>query len=500
LAFIHLEGETASPLLVSAGSDARLRVWSVASTSLLFVLPHSPPPGVYASPAHPITSLLWSARAAVLLVGDSAGRVGMWDGSKLRPLLASAGGGAVATAREKVYHALTPRLRWRAHDAAVASLAIVSGDWHALVRGTGLGGHDGDATADGGSGAAANAVAAAPSASLLEEVLRQTAGGGGDGAADDPAAVSVGAAGSPAVGGEVLMTAARDGSVRLWTMGGAHIGTFSHDTWKVGLGGSYAPPPRCWQEESPACWEHPPHAGVEAARRAARGPMLRTAGGSTSFLTSVETEEEESGGGGATAHAAADDSAAVRASVSSLLQHASRRRAERLAGQEALGETTLATVASDNEEAHRESVLLEGATNGLHTALSSAQLNAAQGELAFGLRPSSSALRQATSAPVLPHLRTIRAPALDDEAQHKRADERARAHLTRKFREYQAQFDGALGGDATLSTDLYFRQRDEARARPKPARPMLAVHELGDVQRRRLAKKGERLERLSLKF
>ena len=75
-----------------------------------------------------------------------------------------------------------------------------------------------------------------------------------------------------------------------------------------------------------------------------------------------------------------------------------------------------------------------------------------------------------------------------------------RAHLTRKFREYQAQFDGALGGDATLSTDMYFRQREEARARPKPARPTLAVHELGDVQRRRLAKKGERLERLSLKF
>ena len=39
-----------------------------------------------------------------------------------------------------------------------------------------------------------------------------------------------------AVEGELLMTAARDGTLSLWTMGGIHIGTFTQGTWKVGEG------------------------------------------------------------------------------------------------------------------------------------------------------------------------------------------------------------------------------------------------------------------------
>ena len=42
-----------------------------------------------------------------------------------------------------------------------------------------------------------------------------------------------------AVEGELLMTAARDGTLSLWTMGGIHIGTFTQGTWKVGEGVSY---------------------------------------------------------------------------------------------------------------------------------------------------------------------------------------------------------------------------------------------------------------------
>lgn len=506
LAFINLEGETPSPLLVSAGGDSRLRFWSVVSTSLLFVMPLSPPPGVYSSLSVPITALHWSAQAAKLVVADSAGRVCMWDGARLKASLASAGGGAVAAAAaERLYRSLVPMLRWHAHDSAVASLSVICADWPALAKAI----RSKEEKAGGASGApqatstaTSDASGAPVSADVLEVALRQQTGtrqGKGDKAADADApapapAVSASAAqaveagifgpssSASAVEGELLMTAARDGTLSLWTMGGIHIGTFTQGTWKVGEGASYGAPPQCWLDDPPRSWEHP----QRGSPKHSRGPMLKS-GASSSFLTSVEVEEE------AEHQSVADDRPAVRASVASLLQHTSKRRAER----EAL---TGGPNIHDNDEGGREAVLMQRATSGVHAALASAQGASAEGPLSFSMRPSSAALRQTASAPVLPHLRTIRAPPVDDETQRRRADERARATLTRKFREYQAQFDGALGGDATLSTDLYFRQREEAKAKPKVARPPLATHELGEVRRRRLANKGERLERLTIKF
>ena len=48
LAFLCLPTETSFPLLVTAGSDARLRLWAAISQQLLCVLPLSPAPGVIA--------------------------------------------------------------------------------------------------------------------------------------------------------------------------------------------------------------------------------------------------------------------------------------------------------------------------------------------------------------------------------------------------------------------------------------------------------------------
>jgi WD40 repeat protein len=87
LALIKLDGETATPLLVTAGSDGRLRLWSASAAQLLHVLPLTPAPGLYSSAAALITTLHWNARAGVLVAGDSEGRVGLWDGSALRPAL-----------------------------------------------------------------------------------------------------------------------------------------------------------------------------------------------------------------------------------------------------------------------------------------------------------------------------------------------------------------------------------------------------------------------------
>jgi hypothetical protein len=42
LALIKLDGETATPLIVTAGSDGRLRLWSASAAQLLHVLPLTP--------------------------------------------------------------------------------------------------------------------------------------------------------------------------------------------------------------------------------------------------------------------------------------------------------------------------------------------------------------------------------------------------------------------------------------------------------------------------
>ena len=87
MAFISLIGETSFPLLVTAGSDTRLRLWSVVSQQLLYYLPLTPPPGLYSSLGVPITTLCWHAPTAVLLAGDANGRLASWEGSALRPAL-----------------------------------------------------------------------------------------------------------------------------------------------------------------------------------------------------------------------------------------------------------------------------------------------------------------------------------------------------------------------------------------------------------------------------
>ena len=88
--------------MISAGGDGRLRCWNVLAMRPLFVLPLTPPIArdPLQRPPRPaaglgigrdaITALRWERRLGMLLAGDAAGRVAVWDGSALVRLLASA--------------------------------------------------------------------------------------------------------------------------------------------------------------------------------------------------------------------------------------------------------------------------------------------------------------------------------------------------------------------------------------------------------------------------
>ena len=128
-------GNHAVQLLVSAGGDGRLRCWNVLAMRLLFVLPLTPP--IARDPQHrpprpaaglgigrdAITALRWERRLGMLLAGDAAGRVAVWDCSSLVRLLASAAAAPLKDA--EVYARLVPLRRWRAHASAVVSIEIV---------------------------------------------------------------------------------------------------------------------------------------------------------------------------------------------------------------------------------------------------------------------------------------------------------------------------------------------------------------------------------------
>ena len=128
-------GNHAVQLLISAGGDGRLRCWNVLAMRLLFVLPLTPPIArdPLQRPPRPaaglgvgrdaITALRWERRLGMLLAGDAAGRVAVWDCSSLVRLLASAA--AAPLKDDEVYARLVPLRRWRAHASAVVSIEIV---------------------------------------------------------------------------------------------------------------------------------------------------------------------------------------------------------------------------------------------------------------------------------------------------------------------------------------------------------------------------------------
>ena len=274
LAFISLIDETSSPILVSASSDARLRFWSVMGSTLLFVLPHSPPPGVYSSPSFPITALHWSAKAATLVVGDSTGRVGMWDGSDLKPFLASASAGVVVeSVLVRMYAALKPRVRWHASDSPICGAGFVCADWTTFSSAM-------PSTATPTAASQAASPAGAPANDVLEAVLSQ-AGQPSRRRREERRSRFSNETPLPIkedlaeTAGALLLTAARDGSMRLWTVQGKHVGTFDQHAWRASEPSSYAEPPQCAMTEPPRRWAHPPRHGT-AVPKATRPPAQRT--------------------------------------------------------------------------------------------------------------------------------------------------------------------------------------------------------------------------------
>ena len=204
-------GNHAVQLLISAGGDGRLRCWNVLAMRLLFVLPLTPPIArdPLQRPPRPaaglgvgrdaITALRWERRLGMLLAGDAAGRVAVWDCSSLVRLLASAA--AAPLKDDEVYARLVPLRRWRAHASAVVSIEIVP-----------------------------------PSSQFDDAPPSETEG-------EDGEAVS-----------ELLVTASRDSDLRMWSYrdprpgttepGFAHVGRFGRDSWSLDDASSHCKPPR----------------------------------------------------------------------------------------------------------------------------------------------------------------------------------------------------------------------------------------------------------------
>lgn len=528
LALIKLDGETATPLLVTAGSDGRLRLWSASAAQLLHVLPLTPAPGLYSSAAALITTLHWNARAGVLVAGDSEGRVGLWDGSALRPALSgqlipmttvarvtgdasaegmSDGDANALSAKERIYRCLRPLARWHAHGEAVLSTSILAAAWEGLVprlapEAAGTGG------ADGAGGGGAAPTTAPPPKPMLEMALAQHGASSSGPAARRPARRGerpVGERAEPF--GTVqdftplLMTGAGD-ECRLWTLDGQHVGRLGAERWRVTEQDTYAPPPPAALLEPASSWAHPPSDGSASNERTPR--RGRSGAGSSAFLTALADDDPVAPVPAAPCTMSVEEQARIRPMIDVIAKHfrrAGMRTAARAQapthGGHGEGERY------DNPASERDALLTHGAQQGVFALLSTSQSAAGSGPLAFGRRPSSAALRQAASAPVLPPLGERRAAgagglaggALDDATILRRAEERSRALLRARFREYQEE-TGRGPGLTTFATDQFFRQREEAKINKPPPREPMKVHPLGKITRRERAEKGERMERM----
>ena len=63
------------------------------------------------------------------------------------------------------------------------------------------------------------------------------------------------------------MSAGRDGTLRMWTLKGQHVGTFSRDTWKAVDVKTYGATPQTALNEPPRDWPHPPKDGQQIKRQ-----------------------------------------------------------------------------------------------------------------------------------------------------------------------------------------------------------------------------------------
>ena len=558
LALIKLDGETATPLLVTAGSDGRLRLWSASAAQLLHVLPLTPAPGLYSSAAagQLITTLHWNARAGVLVAGDSEGHVGVWDGTALRPALSgqlipmstvarvtgdvtaeamSDGDANALSAKERIYRCLRPLARWLAHGEAVLSTSILAAAWEGLVPRLApeAGGTGGAGGAGGADGAGGGGAAPAPKPMLEQALAQHGASSSGPAAPAGSAVLDSAVLGNAAPArrsarrgerpeGEraelrgpvldftpLLMTGAGD-ECRLWTLDGQHVGRFGAERWRVTEQDTYGPPPPATLLEPASSWAHPPSEETGSSERSPG--RVRPGAVSSAFLTALANDEPFAPLPAPPSTMSAEEQARIRPMIDVVAKHfrrAGMRTAARAHapthGGPGEGERYGVVVGEryDNPASERDALLTHGAQQGVFALLTTSQSAAGAGPLAFGRRPTSAALRQAASAPVLPPLGERRAAgagglpggALDDATILRRAEERSRALLRARYREYQEE-TGRGPGLTTFATDQFFRQREEAKVNKPPPREPMKVHPLGKITRRERAEKGERMERM----
>lgn len=437
LAFLSFSrSHTAPPLLLSAGGDGRLRCWCAVTLRLFFAFPLTPPPGA-CSGTHPITSLVWDQPTTTLLVGDAAGRLALWGCSRLEGVLHPREGGgsrpvpllAKGPARaEDVYHAFEPLARWRAHKAAVVGASVLR------------------------------------AAELLGEAGREAGEAGGGGVASGGGGLGVeGGEGGGRGGGRLdllVVSAATDCGMRLWSARGEHVGSFGRDRWELREPQSFAPPPRLTLGEGRGVWEAPPLFESLEEGRVEATPDL-----SSLFLTSLD--DRESGG-----QSAREEWEAPACSL-----HQERGGLALSAAEEALPPHSI-------EE--REQLLEARAKEGVVRALGSASTHTSHARLPSLVRCNS--MLHSASAPMLPPLDD--SFGLGADGGEEREEGRRRAQTRASAKEGEEEGDD----EVQSASDTFLQAREKAMRSDKPQPRRLEVYALTPLQRREPLR--ERLGRL----
>jgi len=415
LTFVSLATDQMAPLLISAGSDSRLRCWCSTTLGLLFVFPLLPPGGAYCG-VDAITMLSWNQSSATLMIGDAAGRTAFWSGAKLEnalnPLKGATDGQTRANSHMNkvllnpadVYQYFEPLQRWRAHSTSVVGSRVVR----------------------------------------TEDVIAST----GDWDQRD---------GLPPALEFLVMTAACDGTVRLWTRDGAHVGSFGRDTWQIWSRETFGPPPRITSAETRTTWDAPP---IRKERDEASSEDANTM-----FLTAIPLA------GAASGFCTEDTASQQIVNYPGPLDKIS---------DEALPPHSLS---------ERERLLEMRAQEGVQRALGS--MSAQVSQVRLSTVPIDNSMPHSASAPMLPPVGGSMHEDAGQILERDRAHARARARLAAKVSLHR-EFDNEA---QTVASDAFLHAREKAARAEKPPPRRLKIYELAPLQRHEPLR--ERLGRLS---